>query len=116
MSQPINNNYFNNASVEVIVIEKFRLSDGYTPEMAYKEYKDSILEEIRDNDRLLYAVFKNSKIKFLDDTHIELEIPNTGIESIYENDLVAYLHKVFCDRCGFECIIDTKIVEREGGR
>ncbi|MCR4781953.1 MAG: PolC-type DNA polymerase III [Lachnospiraceae bacterium] len=107
--------YFPNAGVEVRVIETFSLSDAYTPKMAYKEYKDSMLEEVRDRDKLLYVIFKNSKFDFVDDKHLVLEVPNTGIENMYENDLVAYLHKVFCDRCGFECIIDTKFVEKESG-
>ena len=79
MEDAIKSKYFKNTKSEVKIIERFSLPEGYTPEMAFKEYKDSMFEEVHDSDRLLYVILKNSKFDFIDDKNLDtLTIGNDG--------------------------------------
>ena len=85
----ITNQYFKGADVSVKIIEKFNLSDNYTLESIYDEYKDSIIEELNNTDKILYTIYQNSKLKF-NDNKITVEIKDDGLTNFYGENLIRF--------------------------
>lgn len=115
LEKTIGEDYFPGKGVEVHIIERYDLSDSYTAEMAYKEYKDSLLEELHDKDRLLYVIMSRSKISFPGKNEISLSCPDLGEQNGFTEELTAYLYKVFSKRLGIEVKIEAEFFEPEEG-
>lgn len=105
----IKNQYFKGADVSVKIIEKFNLSDNYTLEAIYDEYKDSIIEELNNTDKILYTIYQNSKLKF-NDNKITVEIKDDGLTNFYGENLIRFFDKIFNNRCNFNAKIECSLV------
>ena len=92
---------FDNAGMEVKVVEHFRLSNQYNPKNFYRLYRTSMLLELKQVSPLLHQTFLHVKLDFGKDGQIGVELPDTMISRDREGDIVDYLDKVFAERAGF---------------
>ena len=95
----------------VTVVEKFHLSEQYTPENFLESYRSSMEMELRNYNMLEYNLFRRSKIIFTGRDTLRMELPDTVISRQKSEILVEYFHKVFCERCGMDLKVELDFVE-----
>ena len=95
----------------VTVVEKFHLSEQYTPENFLESYRSSMEMELRSYNMLEYNLFRRSKITFTGKDTLCMELPDTVISRQKSEILVEYFHKVFCERCGMDLKVELDFVE-----
>ena len=111
LEQQIERQCFPGISIQVKVIEKFRLSRQYTPDNFLEIYRSSMELELRNYNMLEYNLFKRAQITFTEDDRMDLVLPDSVIAREKSEILVEYLHKVFCERCGMDLKIDLKFAQ-----
>ncbi len=99
--------YFPNKGTIINIVQRYELSAQYSPETLLDEYIESIGEELKDKDRLLYETFRKADIEFPDGTTVMLVVEDTVINRERVDMLCQVLHKIIVDRCGINCIIDA---------
>ena len=95
----IKKQFFPDRRIDIKIIEKFRLSSLYTPEVILDKYADSIELELKMYSLVVFNIYSKAKVEF-----------SEGVMSVrFDDDIVArsraeeikeYLEKVFNDRCG----------------
>lgn len=95
----------------VTVVEKFHLSEQYTPENFLESYRSSMELELRSYNMLEYNLFRRTKITFTGKDAMRMELPDTVISRQKSEILIEYFHKVFCERCGMDLKVDLDFVE-----
>lgn len=98
--QEIKKQLFPKAEITVKILEKFQLSEQYTPKVLMKAYRDSILEELRAYSMMEYHLFANAKQEFVEDHVLILTVEDSVIARMKADELVRILDKVFNERCG----------------
>ena len=104
---------FAGLNVSVTVIERFYLSQQYTPENFLDVYRSSMELELRNYNMLEYNLFKRAKISFSEEHVMNLVLPDSVIAREKSEILVEYFHKVFCQRCGMDLKINLEFAEQE---
>lgn len=101
--------------VEVKIVERFTLGETYRPEQIYDLYKDSILDELFETDRILYQIVKKSPFVFDEDGDLNVILPDDGTSRLYEGELLDYLNHVFEKRFGSRIAIgfSYKVPEKD---
>ena len=96
---------FQNQDVTVKVIESFQLSEQYTPESLMDVYKDSILEELNAYSVLEYNLLRTAAMEFDQPHHMILTLDETIIAKTRTEEILEFLEKVICERCGMNLVI-----------
>ena len=95
----------------VTVVEKFHLSEQYTPENFLESYRSSMEVELRNYNMLEFNLFRRAKITFTGKDTMHMELPDTVISRQKSEILVEYFHKVFCERCGMDLKVELDFIE-----
>lgn len=103
---------FPGLNVCVRVIERFYLSEQYTPQNFLEAYRTSMEIELRNYNMLEYNLFKQAKLEFPDTHSMKMYLPDTVISRQKSEILVEYMHKVFCERCGMDLKVEIQFIER----
>ena len=111
LEQLIEKQLFQNKNVKVKIIEKYHLSSLYTPEKLMDVYKDSILEELNEYSVLEYNLLRTAKMDFDAPNHMILTLENTIIAQNRKEEILEFLEKVICERCGLSLVIQTEFEE-----
>ena len=106
LEKAIEGQLFKGKQMNVKVIEKYQLSEQYTPEKLLDLYKDSILEELKNYSLMEYNLLRTAKITFSDETHMRLTLENTIIAQTRSHEIVEFLEKVICERCGLNLSVE----------
>ena len=104
LEDAIKKQYFAKDNMDVHIIEHFNLSDQYTPESLYNNYKDSILEEFSQYDVILFSLLKRGDFRFRD-RELIVVLENSVIAHECEMKLHDLLNRIFCERCGLTMTI-----------
>ena len=92
--------------MQVKVIEKYLLSEQYTPEKLMDMYKDSMLEELKNYSLMEYNLLRTAKMEFSGESHMTLTLENTIIAQTRSHKLVEFLEKIVCERCGLNLSVE----------
>lgn len=111
LEQLIEKQLFQNKNVKVKIIEKYHLSSLYTPEKLMDVYKESILEELNEYSVLEYNLLRTAKMDFDAPNHMILTLENTIIAQTRKEEILEFLEKVICERCGLRLAIQTEFEE-----
>ena len=111
LEKEIKRQLFPNKDVFIKIIESFRLSEQYNAETLLKEYKDSMLEEINDFSLLLGNVFRTAEMQFETSSKMKLIMDETIIAKTRGEEVVQFLEKVVCERCGMDLIVEVEYRE-----
>ncbi|MBP3488246.1 MAG: PolC-type DNA polymerase III [Roseburia sp.] len=111
LQNAIEKQIFKGRMMQVTVIEKYQLSGQYTPEKLLDLYKDSILEELKNYSLMEYNLLRTAKMEFSDETHMRLTLENTIIAQTRANEIVEFLEKVICERCGLNLSVELAYEE-----
>lgn len=104
---------FGAADITVKVLERYELSEQYTPEKLMELYKDSILFELRHYSMLEYNLFRGAKIDFPENRVMKLEMQKTTLGEDAADELIRILYKIFTERCGLDVKIQVEFVDKK---
>ena len=96
---------FNKNDMTVKIYEKFLLSAQYTPEKLLDIYRESILMELREYDRIIYSAFKGADIVFPEENELLLTVEDTVLIRCKAEELIRILDKILNERCGQQTTI-----------
>lgn len=74
-------------------------------------YKDSILEELKNYSLMEYNLLRSAKMEFTGDSHLLLTLENTIIAQTRSHEIVEFLEKVVCERCGLDLSVELAFEE-----
>ena len=106
LEQAIATQIFKGRQMQVKVIEKYLLSEQYTPEKLMDMYKDSMLEELKNYSLMEYNLLRTAKMEFSGESHMTLTLENTIIAQTRSHELVEFLEKIVCERCGLNLSVE----------
>ncbi len=106
LEQAIAAQIFKGKQMQVKVIEKYLLSEQYTPEKLMDLYKDSMLEELKNYSLMEYNLLRTAKMEFSGESHMTLTLENTIIAQTRSHELVEFLEKIVCERCGLNLSVE----------
>ena len=99
------------APMTVKIIEKFHLSGQYTAEKLMPIYRDSILLELKNYNHFLFNLFRGAKCEFSGADTLRLIMEDSVLAKGKEEELLAILEKIFCQRCGQNLKIEARLRE-----
>lgn len=99
------------APMTVKIIEKFHLSGQYTAEKLMPIYRDSILLELKNYNHFLFNLFRGAKCEFSGADTLRLIMEDSVLAQGKEEELLAILEKIFCQRCGQNLKIEARLRE-----
>ena len=114
--QAICDQIFKGRRMQVTLIEKYRLSDQYTPESLMELYRDSILEELRTYSLMEYNLLRTAQMEFPAKSRLRLTLENTIIAQTKSDEIVEFLEKVICERCGLDLSVELAYEEPKESR
>ena len=100
LEKGIKEQLFPSKQLSVKVIERFKLSEQYTPQKLLKAYKDSLLMELKNYSIIEYNMFRKAIFKFPEQDLLKLTVEDTIVTREKAGELKRILEKIFIERCG----------------
>ncbi|MDO4519559.1 MAG: PolC-type DNA polymerase III [Eubacteriales bacterium] len=113
LEECIRSQCFAKFELQVRIIEKFRLSGQYTPELLLKDYRSSMETELKNHDIVEYSLFKRAQISFPEPHSMNVVLPDTLVSRQKSENLVEYMEKIFCERFGMDLRVQVEFVVPE---
>ena len=111
MEQRIKEQLFGTARVSIRIEEKYALSEQYTPQALMEEYRESILEELREYSLLSANMLDQAEIRFEGEKGMCLELVDTIVSEGKRDHIVRLLEEVFNQR--FQIPTEIRVSYRE---
>ena len=105
LEKNIKEQLFPRSNVEIVIVERFELSEAYTPKNLFEVYEESILEEFKADSDLEYNLFRMAEITFPHENVMNLKLPAAFVPEMVEQKLKDDLYNIFAHRCGFDVTI-----------
>lgn len=99
MEKMIYEQLFAHTPISIEIVERYQLSEQYTPENLLREYRESILEELREKSAVEYNMFLNAKCVFENENILCLTLEDTIVARGKQESIVELLKEVFNERC-----------------
>ena len=100
LEKAITEQIFQNRAIQVKIIESYELSEQYTPKSLIEVYKDSILDELNAYSVLEYNLLRTADMEFPEEDGLILTMDETIIAKTRTDEIIEFLEKVICERCG----------------
>ncbi|OON99067.1 MAG: PolC-type DNA polymerase III [Epulopiscium sp. Nele67-Bin004] len=97
MREQIKTKLFNTAEVKIDFNISYALDEDYSVERITTEYKESIVDELQDNELMYYLLLKNSDWEISNDTLIIKNANNPLLEKSF-GDIKLYISKLYKQR------------------
>ncbi len=98
METMIKEQLFAKNPIQIEVKEHYKLSNLYTPDNLFYEYKDSLVLEMQQISVVMGSLFQEAKCDLTDDMQLLLEVEDNIIARGKAQEIVEYLEKVFWRR------------------
>ena len=99
MERAIKEQLFARTPIEIRIKESFHLSEQYTPENLFREYRESIFWELRQKSQIEYSMLQNAKCSFEGRDMMCLGLEDTVVAKGKKDEMISYLTEVFTGRC-----------------
>ena len=100
LEKAITEQIFQNRAIQVKIIESYELSEQYTPKSLIEVYKDSILDALNAYSVLEYNLLRTADMEFPEEDRLILTMDETIIAKTRTDEIIEFLEKVICERCG----------------
>ena len=100
LEKAITEQIFQNRAIQVKIIESYELSEQYTPKSLIEVYKESILDELNAYSVLEYNLLRTADMEFPEEDRLILTMDETIIAKTRTDEIIEFLEKVICERCG----------------
>ncbi len=108
LEDEIKKQLFSEQNVSIKIIENYQLSDQYNAQTLMQVYKESILEELNAYSVLEYNLLRTADMMFETPSKMTLTMDETIIAKTRGNEIVEFLEKVICERCGLDLAITVE--------
>ena len=102
LEKNIKDQLFSRSNVQIVIVERFELSEAYTPKNLFEVYEESILEEFKADSDLEYNLFRMAEVTFPHENVMNLKLPAAFVPEMVEQKLKEDLYNIFAHRCGFD--------------
>lgn len=85
---------FSASGIHVEVVPFFQLSETYSPETIYEEYKETILSMLQEHSAMLASALRRARLSF-SGAEIFMELGKTLITEAKKEELVRFLEHIF---------------------
>ena len=116
VEKEIKEQLFKKAPMTIKIYEKFSLSSQYTPKTLYDVYRESILDELREYDHIIYNAIKGADVVFTDESRMELTVGDSVLVRSKAEEILHILDKIFNERCGQNLLVNLAYKEVETGK
>lgn len=116
VEREIKKQFFPKEFMVIKIYEHFLLSGQYNPQKLMEVYRESILLELKECEHMLYMMFRQAEMAFLDNNTMELVLENSVIAKSKEDQLICILDKVLNERCGFQVRFQVDYKEVQTGK
>ena len=93
--------------VEIEIVQHYKLSSQYTPEILLNLYSSSMIEELKDIHVVLSELFRRSVRTFTGPDQLELKIEHNMIIEMKMAQLTDWLEKMFKERFDMPVTVET---------
>ena len=111
LEREIKDQLFPSKEIFIKIIESFRLSEQYNPKSLIEEYRESMQEELNEYSLLLGNVFRTAELVFETSSKVKFIMDETIIAKTRGEEVVQFLEKIVCERCGMDLIVDVEYRE-----
>ena len=101
---------FTSQRIQIRMLESYQLSEQYTAENLMREYRESILWELRERSVVAYNMFANAIYHF-DGGILHLEMEDSVVAEQKTKEILDFLEEVFVVRCGVR--LQTEVTYRQ---
>ena len=99
MERMIKEQLFGRNRIQIKIYEEYQLSEQYTPENLMREYRESILLELKERSVVEHNMFLNAKYHFENENQLYLSMDDTIVAQGKQESIVGLLNEVFEKRC-----------------
>ena len=100
LEKGIKDQLFPTKQLTVKIIEKFSLSEQYTPKKLLKAYRNSLLMELKHYSIIEYSMFRKAEFEFPEQDLLKMTVEDTIVAREKAGELKRVLEKIFHERCG----------------
>ena len=100
LEKAITEQIFQIRAIQVMFIESYELSVQYSPKSLIEVYKDSILDVLNAYSVLEYNLLRTADMEFPEEDRLILTMDETIIAKTRTDEIIEFLEKVICERCG----------------
>ena len=111
MEHRIKEQLFGTVAVNVRIVEEYTLSGQYTAKALMHEYRESIIEELKETSVLASSMFAHAEISYEKDSVIILELLDTIVSEGRKEEIIGLLDEIFSKR--FHIPADIRISYRK---
>ncbi len=108
----IRDQMFPGKRVSVRILEKFSLSSQYTAQSLFRMYRESMAEDLKDYDIVLYNMLSSGRINWPEESVMSISIRKNRIYEKAAGEFERVLRRLFEDRCGIP--FELKMSYEEG--
>lgn len=105
VSRQLTKQLFSGAGPVIRIFPKFQLSAQYDLKNLYEIYEESIMNELKDYNHMIYDLMRNAQKVFVDESTMELTMEEGIIAEEKSPELERILLKIFNERCGLKADI-----------
>ena len=116
LEEQIRRQLFENTDVHVDIIDRYELSEQYTPERLMSIYFDSFEAELKDSSDLEANIFHKAKKEFIDAQRMVLTVEDNFITASKIESIRDKLLKIFQDRFGYYVDISVEYIRERKSR
>ncbi|WP_394527056.1 PolC-type DNA polymerase III [Lacrimispora sp. JR3] len=110
LEKGIKEQLFPSKRLTVKIIERFRLSEQYTPQKLLKAYRDSLLMELKNYSIIEYNMFRKAEYQFPERDLLKMTVEDTIVTHEKAGELKRVLEKIFFERCGLPLEVQYEYV------
>ncbi|MFT4106515.1 MAG: PolC-type DNA polymerase III [Lacrimispora sp.] len=100
LEKGIKDQLFPTKHITIKIIEKFRLSEQYTPQKLLKAYRESLLMELKNYSIIEYNIFRKAECAFPEPDLLTMTVEDTIVTREKAGELKRVMEKIFHERCG----------------
>ena len=97
--------------IQIQMVEQYQLSGQYTPENLLREYRESILLELKQRSVVECNMFANAKFRFEEDKILCIEFEDSIVAEGKAESILSLLKEVFEERCNIP--VDIRVIYHE---
>lgn len=109
--QELGKQLFPQNKVTLRLIETFELSEQYTPVSIMEVYRESIQEELKEYNPLLYNLFRHAELSFPDEKVMKMTLPENVVSRQKSEELAEFMSHILNERCNLGA--DIRIAYQE---
>lgn len=108
MESLLKSQIFRIRNMDLRIIDRYKLSNQYSPKAIMDLYYDSILFELEKYWTVEYNLLKNSKWVFEKEDELTIILEDSFLAHEYDKSLRDYFYKMFLNRFGFEIDVNYR--------